>query len=206
MQQPLSASQRGKVLEQLDAAYYRLSPVEYARSRPEMKMLRRPPVSPSAIQRQLSPGETLVEFVLDSRQSYALQLTHDRLTVRQLADKATIDRAVQEFLSVVKGKAPPGVAAEHLYSMLLGAVITPETSALIVVPDGSLHLLPFAALVNRDGKSLNRQVTVVSVPSASTYVALRTAPRSSANRPFLGIAAEHPCRVLTCQDPGPSST
>jgi tetratricopeptide (TPR) repeat protein len=188
VQQPLSASQRGKVLEQLDAAYYRLSPVEYARSRPEMKMLRRPPVSPAAIQRQLSPGETLVEFVLDSRQSYALQLTRDRLTVRQLPGRAAIDRAVQEFLSVVKGKAPPGVAAEHLYSMLLSAVITPETSALIVVPDGSLHLLPFAALVNRDGESLNRQVAVVSAPSASTYVALRTAPRSSANRPFLGIA------------------
>jgi CHAT domain-containing protein len=188
VQQPLSASERGKVLERLDAAYFRLSPVEYVRSRREMEMLRRPPVSLSSIQRQLSAGETLVEFVLDARQSYALQVTQEGLTVHTLADRAVIDQAVRQFLSAVKGEAPSDAAAQHLYRMLLYDAITKETSALIVVPDGSLHLLPFAALVNGDGKSLNRQLAVVSAPSASTYFALRTAHRTSATRPFLGVA------------------
>jgi CHAT domain-containing protein len=192
VQQPLSVNQRGKILERLDDAYFRLSPVEYARSRREMEMLRRPPVSLSSIQRQLSAGETLVEFILDSQQSYALQVTQSGLSVHPLPDRAAIDRAVRQFLSAVKSKAPTDAAAQHLHRMLLGSVITSDTSALIVVPDGSLHLLPFAALLNGDGKSLNMHVAVVSAPSASTYFALRTAQRTSATRPFLGIAYTKP--------------
>ena len=54
----LSASQTRKVLYQLDDAYFRLSPIEYQRSRQEVEILRKPPVEAAVLRRQLAPRES----------------------------------------------------------------------------------------------------------------------------------------------------
>jgi CHAT domain-containing protein len=154
-----------------------------------MQILRRPPVPLASLRRQVSPGESLIEFVLDAQQSYALQVTQEGLTVHPLAARAVIDRAVQQFLSAVKRKESSTGAAQELYRLILSAIVVGQTSSLIIVPDGSLHLVPFAALAKEDGALLNRHATITTAPSASTYFTLRTTQRKgTASRPFLGVA------------------
>jgi len=189
-------------LEQLDYAYFRLSPVDYARSRQEMEMLRRPPASVAELRRQLGPSEHLIEFVLDAERSYALEVSQAGLAVHTLAGRAQIDRLVSRFLSSIKKKEPSSEAGQMLYQQLLLPIVGKSPASLIIVPDSSLHLLPFGALVDERGASINSQLTLTVVPSATVYFTLKTAAQlKSATRPFLGVAYSQP----DPQSPQPAS-
>jgi CHAT domain-containing protein len=101
-----------------------------------------------------------------------------------------IDRLVNQFLSAVRSKQATTASAEKLYQMLLVPVMAERRpSSLIVVPDGSLHLIPFAALVDANGTAMNKYLAVGAVPSATVYSILRnTVQQTKATRPFLGMA------------------
>ena len=191
--QDLSTAQRHKLLDQLDHAYFSISGTEYALNRREMEILRRPPVSLSAIRRQLAADERLIEFVLDTNKSYVLQVSQVGLEVHELPGRAQIDRLVTQFLSGVRNKQESGDLAKMLYSRVLSPALARQTTSVIVVPDGSLHLLPFGALMDADGATINKRVTVASVPSATVYFTLKTAAiQTAAPRPFLGVAYSPP--------------
>ena len=65
-----------------------------------------------------------------------------------------------------------------------------KNTNLIVVPDGSLHLLPFSALMKDDAYVISRH-TVDVVPSSTVYSILEKRVREKAGiqTPFLGVAA-----------------
>jgi CHAT domain-containing protein len=185
----LDDAQTRRVLTQLDDQYFRLIAVEYARSRQEMQMLRRPPVSLAALRRQLARDESLVEYVLDTKASYAVQVTPSGLTVHTLPGRAEINRFVRQYLAATRNKEKSAGAARILFKHLLSPVVTELPSSLIIVPDGPLHLIPFGALVDDKGATINKAVGIAVVPSATIYSMLRTAaPRTIATRAFLGVA------------------
>jgi CHAT domain-containing protein len=191
--QDLSAAHRRKLLDQLDDAYFSISSAEYAQNRREMEILRRPPVSLSAIRRQLGADESLIEFVLDTNKSYALQISQTGLEVHELPGRPQIDRLVNQFLAAVRNQQESGDLAKTLYSRVLSPALAKRTTSVIVVPDGSLHRLPFGALMDGDGAAINTRLTVASAPSATVYFTLKTAaPSTAATRPFLGIAYSPP--------------
>jgi hypothetical protein len=72
MHDRLTNAQVRHVLDQLDEAYMQLSPVEYARQRKEMGLVRRRPVSVADLQAQLRQGEAIVEYVMEEKASYAI--------------------------------------------------------------------------------------------------------------------------------------
>jgi CHAT domain-containing protein len=185
----LNASQTRGVLAQLDYAYFRLSPIEYTRSRKEVEILRKPPVGLATLRRQLAPQESLVEFIIDANTSYAVCVTQAGLTIRTLPGRNEISQMVVRFLTAVKNKADSGPAGQELFRRVLKPILDARASGLIVVPDGPLHLVPFGALKDDDGITLNRRLTVVAVPSATIYFTLKTEPEvATARRPFLGLA------------------
>jgi CHAT domain-containing protein len=185
----LTASQTRGVLARLDDAYFLLSPIEYSRSRKEVETLRRPPVSLGALRRLLAPQESLIEFVIDANTSYALCVTRAGLTIHALPGRALITQMVGQFLSAVKNKRESGAAGQELYRQVLEPLVDAQTSSLIIAPDGPLHQVPFGALVEANGATLNHRITIAAVPSATIYFTLRTEPLvARANRPFLGVA------------------
>ena len=189
VQENLSAAQRHRLLDQLDRAYFWMGPAEFAQSRKEMEMLRRPPVSLSAIRRQLAVNESLIEFVLDTKKSYALEISQAGLKVHELPRRPQIDGLVSHFLSGVRDKQESVDLAKQLYTRVLSPAIAQRTTAIIIVPDGSLNLVPFDALLDENGATMNKRVTIASVPSATIYLTLKTAPmQTTATRPFLGVA------------------
>lgn len=176
----LTAAQTRRVLTQLDDAYDRLSPVEYARNRKEMAMLRRPPVSLPVLQKLLSADEAVVEYVVDTKASYAIEVVRTGLSIHTLPGRRELSGSVKNFLTAVKNKRESPSGSRDLYQSLIPPLAPQHLSRLILVPDGPLHLVPFSALINGDGDLLNEHLTLSTAPSATVYVALKTAPQRTA--------------------------
>jgi CHAT domain-containing protein len=189
LHEQLTAQQTRRVLVQLDEAYYRLIPVEYGRVRKEMALRRQPPVSVAAIRRLLGPHESLVEYVFDKEACYALQITQTGLRVHTLPGRAEIGKTAKAFVTAIRNQSDSKASATALYQQVLKPVTPPASSSLVVIPDGSLHLIPFGALVDEQGGYVESRLTISAAPSATIYYTLRTAAkRATPSKPFLGVA------------------
>jgi len=91
-------------------------------------------------------------------------------------------RRVYRLVSVNDPASAADVARglSELGTLLIGAM--PSARRVVVVPDGALEYLPFAALVNGSRRPLLSRSEVITLPSASTLATLR-AERSSRARP-----------------------
>ncbi len=183
----LSPTETKRVLAQLDRAYDNAFPLEYAAN--HKALLETAPVSLDVFKRQFVAGDTFVEYVLDQKVSYALEITTEGLTIHALPGRSEIDRLAKSYLSAITGGGDCSTEAKALYKTLLLPVLKRQTTRLVIVPDGPLHRLPFGALVDENNAYVVQRVAVLSAPSASVYFKLRSAvARERATKPFLGIA------------------
>ena len=146
-------------------------------------------LSTAEIQQLLDGNTLLLEYSLGENCSHLWAATNDALMVYELMPKKEIERAARELynlwaLRVVEqaGKAQ-GVsdyerAAQRLSQMVLGPVTgLLGTKRLVIVADGALQYVPFAALPE-PGKSFNSMPIVVrheivNLPSASVIAEIR---------------------------------
>jgi CHAT domain-containing protein len=195
MHDHLSKSQTKHVLDQLDQAYIQLNPVEYTRQRKEMGLIRKRPVAAAALQGQLLPRENLVEYVLDTKESYVIEVSHTGLKIRTLPGRADISKLSRSFVTAIRSGGDSHASGQELFNQIIRPVLSPNIASLIIVPDGPLHLIPFSALVNETGRYLNNDLTLSAAPSATIYYTLnRTASPVTARRPFLGVAFSPPAQ------------
>lgn len=150
------------------------------------------PVGPKEISGWLEPGTMLLEYSLGEDRSFLWTVDAGGLQSFVLPRRSTIEtlarRVYKELSTVESGSAHRGEAAEALSKILLGPLWSDRSSAarlqrLVVVPDGGLGILPFAALpVPEPGKSwsaagphkpLLESLEVVSIPSATTLAVQR---------------------------------
>jgi CHAT domain-containing protein len=119
-----------------------------------------------------------------------LKLTRTGATVLvSPAGRKRVESLVADYLrSVRSGEAEIG-AADELFTLLLKPAIEKNsTTRIVIVPDGSLHLLPFDALRTPDGKYVLERHVVTYAPSATVLHLLRQS--HAADRPamsFLGV-------------------
>lgn len=188
---PVSPAETKLQLAKLDRLYdEQLAPVEYERSRAEMTIARRPPVSIPMLQRSLAPGEVLIEYVLDNgTSSQALEITRTTLRVHAIPARAEVNDLCQKYLSAVKAKGDWHAPARDLFERVVQPAITGQPASVVIVPDGPLNLIPFAALPDRNGQLFGRSAIVILAPSATVFQMLRTARREiEPTKPFLGVA------------------
>lgn len=129
----------------------------------------------------LDPGTLLLEYALGEGRSFlwaigpasfASYALPGRETIEGLARQAHADLST---LDLRTGRTSPK-ALEALGTMLLGPVVARIDRArrLVVVPDGALHYLPFAALPRPDRpEPVVMRHEVVHLPSASTLAGQR---------------------------------
>lgn len=144
---------------------------------PEITILRtkdRRLVSLEEVQLSLGPSEVLLEYVLDDPYSYCLVLRRDSSRVARLSGKQTIAPLVTAYLKAVRAKQSSRDSGRRLYDLLLGPVLELGEEQLIIVRDGQLHLLPFDALLDSDGKYIVEGRRVIYSPSATTLFLQRT--------------------------------
>lgn len=144
------------------------------------------PLSLSEIREKvLDDSTTLLEYLVGEKRSFVFAVSRARVDAAVLPGRDTLRRAVT---AVIRRWSDPGApddaaaASAALSRMVLGPVARGlEGSTLLVVADGPLQQLPFAALpAPGGGGAILDRFTLVSSPSASVLAALRSgreAPR-----------------------------
>ncbi len=132
----------------------------------------------------------LLEYVLGEMQSYCLRITRTSAAVLVIpANREQIETLVADYLRGVRSRERNIPAGGELFRLLLEPAIEKGSmTRIVVVPDGSLHLLPFDALKAPDGKYILETRVVTYTPSATVLHLLRRS--RPADRPavtFLGI-------------------
>jgi len=177
------------------------------------------------IQRLLDPDTLLVEYSLGARHSYAWTVTRDTIAGHVLASRDTIDEAARRAHGLLSrgARRETQLQTKRALETLSDLVLAPigaslQTRRVVVVADGSLLYVPFAALpapavprsASLSGERPQRGSAaaadpliatrdVVMLPSASALDALRRGARArSAHDRELAVFADP---VLNGNDP-----
>ncbi len=189
LMQTNSATEREQLLDKL---------VEYERRlglawTSENDSNQRLPVQPAAltkVESDLHPNEAILEYVLDDPTSFCIAVTRRGTHVQSLpVGRKEVEKLVQQFTDDVRAKGAGGEASNRLFKAMLEQVPEAKTATkLIIVPDGTLNLLPFEALRDDQGTYLLKSRVISYAPSATILDVLRRERKNEpAPRPFLGL-------------------
>lgn len=165
------------------------------------------PPSLKRVRRELLDDQTaLVEFALGGERSFLWVVTRDRpLAVHRLPRRKEIEAAALQAASLLGGgeqrKTQRDVerALGRLGAMVLGDVdLPPRVRRLVIVPDGALHYVPFAALSRSGERALIQDYEISVAPSASTLLLLRNLGRPFDYARDIAVIADP---VFTRDDP-----
>lgn len=145
------------------------------------------PLTLQEVRREVLDGDSLLlSYVLAEPRSFLFLVGRDSLEVFDLPERRTIEAAVLDlgqFLVRNRRRAAQGefaAAARRLSDLLLAPVSGRlEAKRLLIVADGALHLVPFAALPELGGEAgvparpLVAGHEIVHLPSASALALLR---------------------------------
>jgi tetratricopeptide (TPR) repeat protein len=151
----------------------------------------------------LADDTGLVAFALDEPRSWAWFVTRDACLMTALPGRGEIEEAARAWRKRIASGAPYGAAAHAEAARLYGLVLSPLASRLdplrrlVIAGDGVLHVVPFEALEDENGRLLLERHVVSYAPSASVAGALhgrRVARATTAVR--LLAYAEPPSEAL----------
>jgi CHAT domain-containing protein len=169
------------------------------------------PLTLQEIQAEIGDSNTvLLEYALGDEKSYAWSVDRENISVQELPPAAEIRRSALAFREALMPLTAPQneTASEHqqkrraaersqllhsreLAKILLGGLDLPAGTRVLVVPDGPLQYVPFAALPAQGGEAdktfFIAQHDVTMLPSASALAALRKAA-AKRPQPSAGIA------------------
>lgn len=176
------------------------------------------PLDVPALQRDFLDRETtLIEYALGDDASFAWVVTPTTITGHRLPARAAIEAAARDAHRHLAAShrrtaaAQARVAMARLSDQILRPLASRLTSRrLVIVPDGALHYVPFAALPDprprrtASGQPLIVRSEVVVLPSAAVAVALRS--MTLARRPAAKAVAVLADPVLDAADPRVSAS
>lgn len=154
---------------------------------------------PALSRGRLPVGTAVMSFAVGygSEPTTVFLLTRDTVISRILPPIDSLADPIERFTAFLRaGRVPPAMAAS-LSEALLGpvrALIPPHVQRLVIVPDGILHRLPFAALLGSDGEPLLSHFETVVSPSVEDALgsASSIARRSRGDMLLIGTPAPMP--------------
>jgi CHAT domain-containing protein len=102
-----------------------------------------------------------------------------------------LEQAATQYRSEILKQKPDLALAQQLFNGLLGGIPEfKEKQALIVVPDGKLHLLPFSALADKGQYILTSHIVSVAPSGTVLHILEHRAEQiEQADLPYVGVAA-----------------
>ncbi|MEA5549857.1 tetratricopeptide repeat protein [Anabaena cylindrica UHCC 0172] len=150
------------------------------------------PLTLPQIQQQLDPDTVLLQYSLGAENSYLWLVTHNSFTTYQLPKEADINKIAQTLISklkapVIAGASPQETAkdvaetakaANELSQIILKPVADKlGKKRLVIVADGILHQIPFAALSDLTEKTKYQPLLVnheiINLPSVTSLATHR---------------------------------
>jgi CHAT domain-containing protein len=176
-----------------------------ARAQPRFERLHPSSIADlAAVQARLAPDQALLSFQLpheaprdddlfEEGGSWAVLVTRDRARAFPLPERGAIEDAVAVFLGLCRRRdGSEARAASRLFRDLLEAPLREagdDVTKLILVPDGCLHRLPFAALrVEQDAPPLASRLELTTVPSATLWLRWKDGARAPSPSTVLALA------------------
>jgi CHAT domain-containing protein len=199
---------RGRDADQVLAELDRVE-AEIRRASPEYAGLTRAePLDAAGVQALLEPGTALLQYALGEERGAVWWVTAQAVEVHRLPPRRRIEEAARSahaaLTTLVAGGGDPSVRALADLAELVLAPLADELAGgqagpperLVVVADGALHAIPFAALPApsstvpsaRSAEPLLARFEVVHLPSASALAALRRRPRPAPSRTAVVVA------------------
>jgi len=181
--------------QQVQAAIRKSSPQYSALTQPQ-------PLDLKGIQQQLDPNTVLLEYALGEERSYLWVVSHDSLKTYMLPKRAAVESVARRVVNslaartVFDSSESPGQRRTRIaladaefqrtatdLSRLILAPASAEfgNKRLVVVPDGALQYVPFAALPVAPNRPLIVDHELVSLQSASAFALQR---QNLTNRPL----------------------
>ncbi|MGE0100760.1 MAG: CHAT domain-containing protein [Blastocatellales bacterium] len=200
------ADRSAKEIERLQEQYREVQTLIRQRD-PRYAALTQPkPLSLNEIRQQVLDDETmLLSYALGEKRSYAWLVTRDSITGFELPKRETIEEASRRLIALItaRNESRPGESAARRRSRIARAdartpgaaaalsrlVLRPALSRLnkqrlLIVADGALQYIPFAALRMASGAApLITRHEIVMLPSASTLGVLRRETSGRAQTP-----------------------
>ncbi len=207
--------------QRLQESYQRYDEVKTAirQASPRYSALTQPePVRVDRLQRELlNPQTALLEYSLGTEKSHAWLVTEHELQSAVLPGRDAINAIVQRYFHAVTARNDPPReetieeqagrlkrsdadalrAGRELRRILIEPFAASLTPRLLIVADGPLAYLPFAALPGAGG-ALVAKHEIVSLPSASSLLSLRADSRAKDNPAGVAIVADP---VFDARDP-----
>lgn len=159
--------------------------------------LKKPSLPVPEIQRLLDSDTVLLEYLLAEPRSYLWVVGPDSLQAFELPGRQDIGelaRRLHERLKDPADRDPSGQRTDRqlLAKMVLGPALPAIAGKrLVIVPDGALHYVPFAALLVAPSVTLIEEHEISLLPSAAVIKEIRRAGGARSPRPAsLAIVAD----------------
>ncbi|MBY0502674.1 MAG: CHAT domain-containing protein [Bryobacteraceae bacterium] len=132
-----------------------------------------------AFQSSLTSEEAVLEYLVGEDRSFVLLISRELIHYRLLPSRRELDAAIDAHLAEVAAGRSAQDEARALFRLLFQpAGVLGRFERLVIIPDGSLHRVPFAALVDSDGRYLIESHVISYAPSATVYEMLsRRSPK-----------------------------
>jgi CHAT domain-containing protein len=137
--------------------------------------LRFGPANLDEVAHRLPEDTQLLSFIVGEERSFALALSRGGRRVHELPRRAEIEAAATAFRAALLSYQYDREAALFLGRLLLDFA-NPRPRRLLIVPDGPLHDVPWAALPDEDGGFIVDRHAVSVAPAASTALVERARP------------------------------
>jgi CHAT domain-containing protein len=137
----------------------------------------------------VTSNEAILEYVLPEKgEAYCLFLSQKNTRIVPLGPAQRIAVLAQDFLGDMKANRPWKEHARALYDAVLAPIREiSQFTRITIVPDGSLHLIPFDALRSPSGKLVAETVVTSYAPSVMSDFLLKTRSDPQMQRAFLGV-------------------
>ena len=186
---------------------WRMIQAEIRRASPAYAALKMPePATAESVRSALlDPDTALVEYYLGEENGYAWVITSESISVHRLPPRAEIERIAREWHDLLS-RERTGLSASQRARLerelassgerLSAAVLAPFMAKLggkrlLVVADGALHYVPFAALpLPGSGEPLLTRYEIAHLPSASVIQTLRSTVGDETRAPTVAIFAD----------------
>ena len=156
------------------------------------EMVNAEPVKPADIQSRIDPGTAVLEYWISDKELTIWMITHSEIVSRSVEVRdADLNSLIEKTRRYIESNSSEETSEglRELYRILIAPVETKLSSLrnIIIIPNQSLHFLPYQALINEKGEYLVQNFNLAYAPSASVFIICNDRLVKTGSR-FMGMA------------------